>query len=37
MQRAQKITLGEMPSSGGPTRLLVYCGHYKCAFGRQQF
>ena len=26
MQRAQKITLGEMRSSGGPRRLLVYCG-----------
>lgn len=30
MQRQQKITLGEMRSSG-PTRLLVYCGDYKCA------
>jgi hypothetical protein len=30
MQRQQKITLGEMRSSG-PTRLLIYCGHYKCA------
>ena len=30
MQREQKITLGEMRSSG-PTRLLVYCGDYKCA------
>ena len=28
--REQKITLGEMRSSG-PTRLLVYCGDYKCA------
>jgi hypothetical protein len=26
MQREQKITLGEMRSSGGPTRLIVYCG-----------
>jgi hypothetical protein len=28
--REQKITLGEMRASG-PTRLLVYCGDYKCA------
>ena len=28
--RQQKITLGEMRSSG-PTRLLIYCGDYKCA------
>ena len=28
--REQKITLGEMRTSG-PTRLLVYCGDYKCA------
>jgi hypothetical protein len=26
----QKITFGEMRESG-PTRLLVYCGHYKSA------
>ena len=31
MQRQQKITLREMRSSGGPTRLIVYCGDYKCA------
>jgi hypothetical protein len=30
MQRAQKITLGEMRESG-PTRLIGYCGDYKCA------
>jgi hypothetical protein len=30
MQRQQKITLGEMRQSG-PSRLLVYCGDYKCA------
>jgi hypothetical protein len=30
MPRQQKITLGEMRESG-PTRLLVYCGDYKCA------
>ena len=29
--REQKITLGEMRSSG-PTRVLVYCGDYKCAY-----
>jgi hypothetical protein len=28
--RELKITLGEMRGSG-PTRLLVYCGDYKCA------
>jgi hypothetical protein len=28
--RAQKITIGEMRESG-PTRLIVYCGDYKCA------
>ena len=28
--REQKITLGEMRSSG-PSRLLVYCADYKCA------
>ena len=30
MQRQQKITLGEMRESG-PTRLVIYCGDYKCA------
>ena len=30
MQRQHKITLGGMRESG-PTRLLVYCGDYKCA------
>jgi hypothetical protein len=30
MQR-QKITLGEMRQSGGPTRLIACCGDYKCA------
>jgi hypothetical protein len=30
MSREQKITLGEMRESG-PTRLLVYCGDYRCA------
>ena len=30
MQRQQKITLGEMRQSG-PTRLIVYCGDYRCA------
>jgi len=36
--RQQKITLREMLSSG-PTRLLVYCGDYKCAHSvaRQYF
>ena len=29
MERQQKTTLGEMRSSGGPTRLLVYCGDYR--------
>jgi hypothetical protein len=29
MQRQQKITLREMRESG-PTRLIVYCGDYKC-------
>jgi hypothetical protein len=28
--RAQKITIREMRESG-PTRLIVYCGDYKCA------
>ena len=31
MQRQQKITFGEMRSGNGPTRLIVYCGDYKCA------
>jgi hypothetical protein len=31
MQRQQKITLGEMRSGGGPRRLLIYCGDYRCA------
>lgn len=31
MPREQKITLGEMRSSGGPTRLLVYCSDFKCS------
>jgi hypothetical protein len=30
MQRAQKITRGEMRESG-PTRLIVYCGDCRCA------
>jgi hypothetical protein len=30
MPRQRKITLGEMRESG-PTRLIVYCGDYKCA------
>jgi hypothetical protein len=29
--RQQKITLGEMRSGIGPTRLIMYFGHYKCA------
>jgi hypothetical protein len=29
MKREQKITLGEMRSSG-PRRLLVYCADYRC-------
>jgi len=29
--RELNITLGEMRSADGPTRLLVYCGDYKCA------
>jgi hypothetical protein len=29
MQRQQKIALKDMQSSG-PTRLIVYCGDYKC-------
>ena len=31
MQRQQKITLGEMRSVNGPTRLIVYCADYRCA------
>jgi hypothetical protein len=31
MAREEKITLGEMQSSGGPRWLLVYCADYKCA------
>jgi hypothetical protein len=30
MKREQKITLGETRESG-PTRLIIYCGDYKCA------
>jgi hypothetical protein len=30
MKREEKITLGEMRTSG-PSRLLVYCGDYRCA------
>jgi hypothetical protein len=30
MPRELKITLGEMRESG-PTRLIVFCGDYKCA------
>ena len=30
MSRQQKMTLGEMRESG-PTRLIVYCGDYRCA------
>jgi hypothetical protein len=30
MPRQQKITIGEMREFG-PTRLIVYCGDYKCA------
>ena len=30
MKREQKITLGEMRTSG-PTRLIVFCPDYKCA------
>ena len=30
MPRQEKITLGEMRSSG-PTRLLIYCQDYRCA------
>jgi hypothetical protein len=28
MQRQQKITLGEMRSNNGPTRLIVYCSDF---------
>jgi hypothetical protein len=35
MPRQQKITIGEMRESG-PTRLIVYCGDYRCAFGRDR-
>ena len=31
MKRQQKITLGEMRSSNGPRRLIVYCSDYQCA------
>lgn len=31
MQRQQKITLGEMRSDNGPTRLLVYCSDHTCS------
>ena len=31
MPREQKITLGEMRSGNGPTRLLVYCSDHKCS------
>lgn len=31
MQRQQKITLGEMRSDGGPTRLIAYCSDFKCS------
>jgi hypothetical protein len=30
VSRQQKITLGEMRQSG-PTRLLLYCGDYRCS------
>jgi hypothetical protein len=30
MPREQKITLGEMRSGSGPTRLIVYCSDFKC-------
>jgi hypothetical protein len=29
--RPQKITFGEMRSSGGPTGILVYCADYCCS------
>jgi hypothetical protein len=29
--RPQKITFGEMRSSGGPTGILVYCADYRCS------
>lgn len=31
MKREQKITLGEMRSDGGPTRLIVYCSDFQCS------
>ena len=31
MPREQKITLSEMRSGNGPTRLIVYCRDFKCA------
>ena len=31
MQRQQKITLGEMRSTNGPTRLIVYCSDFQCS------
>jgi hypothetical protein len=31
MQRAEKITLGEMRSNGGPRLLIVYCSDFKCS------
>jgi hypothetical protein len=31
MAREQKITLGEMRSGNGPTRLIVYCSDFKCS------
>jgi len=31
MQRQQKITLGEMRSANGPTRLIAYCSDHTCS------
>ena len=31
MPRELKITLGEMRSGNGPTRLIVYCSEFKCS------
>ena len=31
MQRAEKITLGEMRSNSGPRLLIVYCADFKCS------
>jgi hypothetical protein len=31
MQRAEKITLGEMRSNDGPRLLIVYCADFKCS------